>query len=237
MTPTERDNMTVCPACRQSVKKARFCPECGTPLPFKKCPGCGEIVEDRKFCGNCGASLTGNAASTPPPQTVTFPSGMIGVNMGMMGRMGCTQPPEKTVSEKIPAERITGFSRLRIGSCPCTAITYVWLLTKTDDGLLAEHYYAPNFDHDKKGRVVSVVSHGSEAYEAILALLRQHDVGMWNGFWGTPPAGIRDGETCEFFVVLPDGTEIRAAGNNHMPDGFSAIRNAAAELCRERKSE
>ena len=50
--------MPYCPKCKNEVKKgARFCGNCGAPLPAL-CPKCGnEVKEGARFCGNCGAPL------------------------------------------------------------------------------------------------------------------------------------------------------------------------------------
>ena len=47
-----------CPVCRHENRgEARFCDECGTPLP-RRCRGCGQPNRaDAKFCDECGARL------------------------------------------------------------------------------------------------------------------------------------------------------------------------------------
>jgi class 3 adenylate cyclase/tetratricopeptide (TPR) repeat protein len=53
-----------CPVCRHDNRAgARFCDECGGPLP-RACPACGTAVRpNAKFCDECGQSLTTGAAA------------------------------------------------------------------------------------------------------------------------------------------------------------------------------
>jgi class 3 adenylate cyclase/tetratricopeptide (TPR) repeat protein len=59
-----------CPSCNASVPEAaKFCSECGTPLP-RACPACGHgNPASAKFCSECGAQLV-PAPSLPSPSTV-----------------------------------------------------------------------------------------------------------------------------------------------------------------------
>ncbi len=56
---TDSDDLRAgCPNCGASLKpKAKFCPECGTPVQAKKfCSECGSSLEGgAKFCPECGA--------------------------------------------------------------------------------------------------------------------------------------------------------------------------------------
>ena len=49
-----------CPSCNASISaNAKFCPECGRPIPSKKfCTNCGkEITSNAKFCPECGQKV------------------------------------------------------------------------------------------------------------------------------------------------------------------------------------
>ena len=51
---------TICESCGAELLKAKFCPECGTPVkqPPPTCAGCGHQPEAvAKFCPECGAQL------------------------------------------------------------------------------------------------------------------------------------------------------------------------------------
>ncbi|MCA1592941.1 MAG: hypothetical protein LC754_09885 [Acidobacteria bacterium] len=51
----------VCAACHAKVGKAKFCPECATPIepPRPTCEGCGHQPEGTpKFCPECGAQMS-----------------------------------------------------------------------------------------------------------------------------------------------------------------------------------
>ena len=51
------DNMVLCPGCKKTVIKGKFCPECGHRL-VRACPQCGNDVPDgAKFCLECGEKL------------------------------------------------------------------------------------------------------------------------------------------------------------------------------------
>src|SRR6266446_2181435 len=56
-----------CPSCNASMSEtAKFCSECGTPLP-RACPSCGHAnPASAKFCSECGAQLA-SAPSLPLP--------------------------------------------------------------------------------------------------------------------------------------------------------------------------
>ena len=67
-----------CAKCQAHLApKARFCGECGTPVPqpvqVKACPSCGQKVSGGAFCPNCGASLKDAAASPMPAPPVSAP--------------------------------------------------------------------------------------------------------------------------------------------------------------------
>jgi ribosomal protein L40E len=61
-----------CPRCEaDNPDGAKFCIECGTPLP-RRCPQCGaDTLPRAKFCAECGTPLT---AQTPAPPAATPPS-------------------------------------------------------------------------------------------------------------------------------------------------------------------
>jgi adenylate cyclase len=61
-----------CPACRHENRAgAKFCDECGAPLP-RACPKCGTAVRSSaKFCDECGQPLTAAAAPSPPGERTT----------------------------------------------------------------------------------------------------------------------------------------------------------------------
>ncbi len=57
IAPPIPDGMTLCPECKQTVRKGKFCPECGHKF-IMTCPKCGkEITTDAKFCLECGEKL------------------------------------------------------------------------------------------------------------------------------------------------------------------------------------
>src|SRR5262249_22822783 len=59
-----------CPQCQQANPLgAKFCNECGTPLP-RPCHACGQVNPPQaKFCNECGTSLSGDAAGTSPARS------------------------------------------------------------------------------------------------------------------------------------------------------------------------
>src|SRR5258706_5600698 len=69
----------VCPACQTPNRDgARFCDNCGQPLP-SACPNCGTLNRaGARFCDNCGARLAAPeaalATATPPPAAPAPPS-------------------------------------------------------------------------------------------------------------------------------------------------------------------
>src|SRR5262249_45571359 len=61
-----------CPRCQlKNPIQAKFCLECGGPLPINiSCPTCGSTnLATAKFCGECGTKLTpgGEPTSVPSP--------------------------------------------------------------------------------------------------------------------------------------------------------------------------
>src|SRR5262245_53474858 len=56
-----------CPSCNAPVADAaKFCAECGRPLP-RACPACGHASPpDAKFCPECGAGLAANIIDKAP---------------------------------------------------------------------------------------------------------------------------------------------------------------------------
>jgi len=59
----------LCPTCGDDNRDgAKFCNNCGTPLPVR-CPGCGtDNRPGAKFCNDCGTALTTAAATDRGPQ-------------------------------------------------------------------------------------------------------------------------------------------------------------------------
>ena len=57
-----------CGSCKAVAPKgAKFCPECGTPLP-RTCANCGHASPSgAKFCAECGANLATNKPEDPKP--------------------------------------------------------------------------------------------------------------------------------------------------------------------------
>jgi len=55
-----------CPSCKaEAAEVAKFCQECGTPLP-RPCPSCGHSSPpSAKFCPECGANLAARKAEDP----------------------------------------------------------------------------------------------------------------------------------------------------------------------------
>jgi predicted amidophosphoribosyltransferase len=64
-----------CPSCEAEVKAtARFCEECGTPLP-RTCSSCGAVVSTTaNFCPACGAKLTPPSAPGAPSTPIAEPT-------------------------------------------------------------------------------------------------------------------------------------------------------------------
>jgi predicted ATPase/class 3 adenylate cyclase len=59
-----------CPTCRHDNREgAKFCDNCGTPLP-RACPGCATPLRPAaKFCDECGRPVAAPAAAPPAPAT------------------------------------------------------------------------------------------------------------------------------------------------------------------------
>lgn len=64
-----------CPSCRaEAPDGAKFCMECGAPLP-RTCPACGHAVPGAaKFCPECGASLVAKRSASSPPVPTAVPA-------------------------------------------------------------------------------------------------------------------------------------------------------------------
>lgn len=61
INPDDLSSDYVCAACHAQVGKAKFCPECGTPVPPPRaaCGGCGHQPEGTpKFCPECGVEMS-----------------------------------------------------------------------------------------------------------------------------------------------------------------------------------
>jgi len=57
VAPKIPDGMQICPNCRKTVPKGKFCFECGCKL-VKVCPNCGrDLPDDAKFCFDCGTKV------------------------------------------------------------------------------------------------------------------------------------------------------------------------------------
>ena len=62
-----------CPACRHDNRDtAKFCDNCGAPLP-RACPGCATPLRPAaKFCDECGQPVAAPAAAVSPPAPATL---------------------------------------------------------------------------------------------------------------------------------------------------------------------
>lgn len=57
VAPAIPEGMIVCPECKSTVAKGKFCPECGHKFAMN-CPKCGvELSAGAKFCPECGEKL------------------------------------------------------------------------------------------------------------------------------------------------------------------------------------
>ena len=88
-----------CPACHaDNADKAKFCQDCGKPMP-RACPSCGSSISPTaKFCSDCGAaaaslvpvSVKAAAASGVPVSVKASPSGR---GSGLSGSSSDAAPP------------------------------------------------------------------------------------------------------------------------------------------------
>src|SRR5262245_28416495 len=64
-----------CPQCQQAhLLGAKFCNECGAPLP-RPCHACGQVNPPQaKFCNECGTSLSGDVTGTSPSRPASPPA-------------------------------------------------------------------------------------------------------------------------------------------------------------------
>lgn len=46
----------ICPKCQKEAGNAKFCPNCGSSISFKKCPKCSTTYQG-VFCPNCGYTI------------------------------------------------------------------------------------------------------------------------------------------------------------------------------------
>jgi class 3 adenylate cyclase/tetratricopeptide (TPR) repeat protein len=58
--------VTRCLSCGEDVPAtAKFCQDCGKPVPVRSCPACGAPAERGRFCSSCGTTLRTTDDSTP----------------------------------------------------------------------------------------------------------------------------------------------------------------------------
>ena len=64
-----------CAQCQQvNPAGAKFCNECGAPLP-RPCQACGQVnLPQAKFCNECGTSLSGDVIGTGPSRMASPPA-------------------------------------------------------------------------------------------------------------------------------------------------------------------
>ena len=57
--------MVICPECKEDVKEAKFCQNCGADLPQDTEEISAEVIKNTKFCQNCGKEIDANANACP----------------------------------------------------------------------------------------------------------------------------------------------------------------------------
>jgi len=88
-----------CPSCNASVPEAaKFCSECGAPLP-RACPACGHgNPASAKFCSECGAQLA-------PPSSLLSPATREGLAGGQPRFASAKDYTPKHLAQKILTSR------------------------------------------------------------------------------------------------------------------------------------
>jgi beta-1,4-mannooligosaccharide phosphorylase/Double zinc ribbon len=109
-----------CPSCGHANRGAKFCDQCGTPLPVRvSCGDCGHANVDAKFCERCGKALTGAGALNPyaPPADTADdrPGDSEALPLASRGaRLGATLIDAFCVSVvNVPLLFAFGFARMR----------------------------------------------------------------------------------------------------------------------------
>src|SRR3989442_6207311 len=72
MVSADDDRRMQCPQCgHPQADAARFCEQCGVPLPLR-CPACGETNSHiAQFCANCGTAFGARGSPAPRPASAT----------------------------------------------------------------------------------------------------------------------------------------------------------------------
>ena len=93
--------MSTCEACAADLPAAaRFCLDCGTPVPRRSCPSCGTPADRGRFCGGCGAAL--DPGTTPTGSTTPT---------GATGRLDAQPVAERRVTSVLFGD-LVGFTPL-----------------------------------------------------------------------------------------------------------------------------
>ncbi len=90
----------LCAACQADIKEgAKFCVECGAPLP-RRCSSCGAEHEiGQRFCAGCGSALAPPAPPSPPAEAVPAAAELRPVSVLFVDLVGYTSLAESRDAE------------------------------------------------------------------------------------------------------------------------------------------
>src|SRR5262245_42976155 len=165
---------------------ARFCVECGSPLPFR-CPNCqAEVQPGQKFCGECGSALTDSPASAPAaPSAVRKTVTVLFADLG--GSTGFGERTDAEVARQVLA-RYHALLQETIDAHAGTVAKFM------GDGMMAT-FGIPEIAEDDARRAVAAGADLQARFEELAA-----DIERRHGETLTLRVGINTGE-----VVIGEG--------------------------------
>src|SRR5258706_1713397 len=185
-----------CPTCgTDNPANARFCIQCGTPLP-RGCASCGAVnPAGARFCNQCGAPL-----ATPPPAAVATPAASATSAGGVRAEALPTPPVTSSTAtrgrgrrarEEAPSNAATGAS-----GRPSSAVTDAVASVAASNG------HDAGEEHAEERRVVTILFADLTSSTALADGMDAEDVrSLLSAFFATMARQIhRHGGTVEKYI-------------------------------------
>ena len=146
-----------------------------------------------------------------------------------------TQDSETQDSEQRPSETLLDFEVIEIRNRGTVAGDDVCKVTKTENGVLLQHYHTVSYWDNELGEEkenitpISETEGDEDLLRDVQRIVGAYDITKWDGFDESDP-NVLDGSMFFFYAKLADGSEINAHGTNAYPDRFNEFQRSIRNL-------
>lgn len=138
-------------------------------------------------------------------------------------------------SEQRPSEKLLDFEIIEIRNRGTIAGDDVCKVTKTENGVLLQHYHTVSYWDNELGEEkeditpISETEGDEDMLRDVQRIVGAYDITKWDGFNESDP-NVLDGTMLFFYAKLADGKEINAHGTNAYPERFNEFQRSIRNL-------